>query len=84
MGDLSLSGDRPEAVRGKGYQHGVEPLRRLEADVALPYRVIGAEHTTAIQLNAGSIVLIDSDGLVRNEYGTILFRLVREKTARDG
>lgn len=55
----------------------LQPLRRLEADVPLAYRIGNVLSTTAVAvtLNIGDTVTIDSSGLVRNAHGTVLFRL---------
>ncbi len=51
------------------------PVRSLEADVPLPYRVAAAGiRTVSVTLNIGDTVTIDASGLVRNASGTALFR----------
>lgn len=67
---MSRSGDSPRN-RPMPFQHGIEPLRTLEADVPVPF-VVEAENVgaVAVHLNVGQVVLIDAEGFVSNESGT--------------
>lgn len=56
----------------------IRPLRKLEADVPLPYRIKAPEDAptiVSVSLSINDTVLIDAEGLVRNIHGTALFRL---------
>lgn len=65
------------AFKIRSWRH-IPPLRKLEADVPLPYVVEAIMSSTdRVELNMGAVVTIDSSGLLRNEYGTPLFRLKR-------
>ncbi len=65
-----------------------QPVRSLEADVPLPYRVAAAGiRTVSVTLSIGDAVTIDASGLVRNAHGTALFRLAaaeQEPTGGEG
>ncbi len=57
----------------------VEPLRRIEADVPVPYRIEKiAPPQVRVELTVGQVVLINpADGVVSNGSGTPLFRLAK-------
>lgn len=53
----------------------IAPLQTLEAEVPVPMRVVLGDAGVAVQLSADQLVLVDGTGVVRNERGTVLFRL---------
>lgn len=57
-------------------QWEVQPLRSIEGDVPLPFRVEAADNAVKVELNIGGTVLIRADGTIFNEFGTALCKLV--------